>query len=182
MPRISALTTRCAAVLLALLPLSAAQAGIEIVIPEATEQLQNNIRAFLSLTRYAERDDVTPETMSRLQRRIVSETRAALEPLGYYEPEVKYETVQEGDDWRVTIHVKPGRPVRLSEVSVTVTGPGEQERAIQEVVELQEPSVSFVFLRHDWPASARLRPSGLDCSRKWKRKLSSSQVASASLP
>ena len=138
MPRISALTTRCAAVLLALLPLSAAQAGIEIVIPEATEQLQNNIRAFLSLTRYAERDDVTPETMSRLQRRIVSETRAALEPLGYYEPEVKYETVQEGDDWRVTIHVKPGRPVRLSEVSVTVTGPGEQERAIQEVIELQE--------------------------------------------
>jgi translocation and assembly module TamA len=123
--------------LLALLPLCAAQAGIEIVIPEATEQLQTNIRAFLSLTRYAERD-VTQETMSRLQRRIVSETRAALEPLGYYEPEVTYETVHEGDNWRVTIHVKPGRPVRLSEASVTVTGPGENERAIQEVVELQD--------------------------------------------
>ncbi len=138
MPRISALPTRCAAVLLALLPLSAAQAGIEIVIPEATEQVQNNIRAFLSLTRYAERDDVTQETMSRLQRRIVSETREALEPLGYYEPEVTYEAVQEGENWRVTIHVKPGRPVRLSEVSVTVTGPGEHQRAIQEVIELQE--------------------------------------------
>ncbi|HET9445994.1 MAG TPA: autotransporter assembly complex family protein [Steroidobacteraceae bacterium] len=124
--------------LLALLPLPAAQAGIEIVIPEVTEQLQNNIRAFLSLTRYAERDDVTPETMSRLQRRIVSETRAALEPLGYYEPEVTYETVQEGESWRVTIHVKPGRPVRLSEVSVSATGPGAQQRAIQEVIELQE--------------------------------------------
>ena len=58
--------------------------------------------------------------MSRLQRRIVSETRAALEPLGYYEPEVTYETAHEGDKWRVTIHVKPGRPVRLSEVSVNV--------------------------------------------------------------
>lgn len=137
MPRISARSTRCAAVLLALLPLSAAQAGIEIVIPEATEQVQNNIRAFLSLTRYAERDDVTQETMSRLQRRIVSETRAALEPLGYYEPEVTYETVHEGDNWRVTIHVKPGRPVRLSEVSVTVTGPGGNERAIREVIDIQ---------------------------------------------
>jgi translocation and assembly module TamA len=138
MPRISGLSTRYAAMLLAVLPLCAAQAGIEIVIPEATEQVQNNIRAFLSLTRYAERDDVTPETMSRLQRRIVSETRAALEPLGYYEPEVTYEAVQEGDNWRATIHVKPGRPVRLSEVSVTVTGPGEHERPIQEVIELQE--------------------------------------------
>ncbi len=138
MPRISTRSTRCAAVLLALLPLGAAQAGIEIVIPEATEQVQNNIRAFLSLTRYAERDDVTQETMSRLQRRIVSETRAALEPLGYYEPEVTYETSHEGDEWRVTIHVKPGRPVRLSEVSVNVIGPGVQERAIQEVIEAQE--------------------------------------------
>jgi translocation and assembly module TamA len=125
-------------VLLALLPLCAAQAGIEIVIPEATEPVQNNIRAFLSLTRYAERDDVTPEIMSRLQRRIVAETRAALEPLGYYEPEVTYETAHEGDNWRVTIQVKPGRPVRLSEVSVSVIGPGEHERAIQEVVELQD--------------------------------------------
>jgi len=140
MSRISARRpTRYAAVLLALLPLSAAQAGIEIVIPNVTEPVQNNIRAFLSLTRYAERDDVTQETMSRLQRRIVSETRAALEPLGYYEPEVTYATEPTGtSNWRVTIDVKPGRPVRLSEVSVTVTGPGEHERAIREVIDLQD--------------------------------------------
>jgi translocation and assembly module TamA len=120
-----------------LLPLPA-QAGIEIVIPEATEQVSNNIRAFLSLTRYAERDDVTPETMSRLQRRIVSETRAALEPLGYYEPDVKYETAHEANKWRVTIHVTPGRPVRLSEVTVNVIGPGANERAIREVIDAQD--------------------------------------------
>ena len=125
MPRSSARhSTRYAAALLALMPVAAAQAGIEIVIPDVLEPVQTNIRAFLSLTRYAERDDVTQETMSRLQRRIVSETRAALEPLGYYEPEVTYETSHEGDQWRVTIHVKPGRPVRLSEVSVNVIGPG----------------------------------------------------------
>lgn len=126
-----------ALLLLALLPLSA-QAKIEIVIPAATEQVQNNIRAFLSLTRYADRDDVTPETMSRLQRRIVAETRAALEPLGYYEPEVKYEAAQDGGNWRVTLHVTPGRPVRLSDVSVNVIGPGANERAIREVIEAEE--------------------------------------------
>ena len=139
MPRSSARrSTRYAAALLALLPVAAAQANIEIVIPDVLEPVQTNIRAFLSLTRYAERGDVTQETMSRLQRRIVSETRAALEPLGYYEPEVTYETAHEGDKWLVTIHVKPGRPVRLSEVSVNVIGPGLHERAIQEVIEAQE--------------------------------------------
>lgn len=137
MPRIPACRPNryAALLLLALLPLSAAQSAIEIVIPDLTEPVQNNIRAFLSLTRYAERDDVTQEVMSRLQRRIVSETRAALEPLGYYEPEVTYETAHEGDKWRVTLHVKPGRPVRLSEVSVTAAGPGAHARAIQEVID-----------------------------------------------
>ena len=72
MPRSSAL------LMLALLLPLAAQAKITIDIPEATEQVATNVRAFLSLTRYADRDDITPETMSRLHRRIVSETRAAL--------------------------------------------------------------------------------------------------------
>ena len=132
MPRSSAL------LMFALLLPPAAQAKIAIDIPEATEQVATNVRAFLSLTRYADRDDITPETMSRLHRRIVSETRAALEPLGYYEPEVTYETAQEGNDWRVTIHITPGRPVRLSDVSVNVTGPGAADRSIQEIVEAHE--------------------------------------------
>jgi len=132
MPRRSAL------LMFALLLPLAAQAMIEIEIPDVTAPIATNIRAFLSLTRYADRDDITQETMSRLHRRIVSETRAALEPLGYYEPEVKYETAHEGTDWRVTIHVTPGRPVRLSDVSVSVTGPGAPDRSIQEIVEAQE--------------------------------------------
>lgn len=131
--------TRCRALLLlALLPVWPAQAAIDVVIPDVTEAVRNNVLAFLSLSRYAERDDVTQEIMSRLQRRIVSETRQSLEPLGYYEPEVTYDVAQDGQRWLVTIHVKPGRPVRLSEVSVTATGPGAHERAIGEILDAQE--------------------------------------------
>lgn len=111
-----------------------AQAKIEIDIPEVTPAIEGNVRAFLSLTRYADRKDVTPEVMSRLQRRIVSETRKALEPLGYYEPKVEYDTHQEGEDWKVTIHLTPGRPVRLSEVDIRVEGPGKNERTLREVL------------------------------------------------
>jgi translocation and assembly module TamA len=139
MSRISARRSlRCVAALLALLPLGAAHASIEILIPDVTDQIQSNVRAFLSLTRYAERDDITPETMSRLQRRIVAETQDALEPLGYYEPKVKYETAHEGNKWRVMIFVTPGRPVRLSDVSVAATGPGADVRDIREIIEAQE--------------------------------------------
>lgn len=124
-------------VLAALLPLPAL-AKIEILIPEVSEAIQTNVRAFLSLTRYAERDDVTDEVMKRLQRRIVAETRQALEPLGYYEPEVSYDVQKSGELWRVTIRIEPGRPVRLSEVNVNVIGPGANDRTIQELLAAEE--------------------------------------------
>jgi translocation and assembly module TamA len=116
---------------------SSALAEIEIEIPEVTEQVETNIRAFLSLTRYADRTDVTPEVMSRLQRRIVAETERALEPLGYYEPTIEYRVADEGGGkWRVTILVTPGRPVRISEVEIDIRGPGAQARSLRE---LREP-------------------------------------------
>ncbi|HEY4368179.1 MAG TPA: autotransporter assembly complex family protein [Steroidobacteraceae bacterium] len=115
-----------------------ALAEIDIDIPDVTKPIEDNIRAFVSLTRYADRKDVTADTMSRLQRRIVSETRKALEPLGYYEPEVEYRVTQENQRWKVTILVKPGRPVRLSEVNVTAVGPGGDEPAIRDVIAAHE--------------------------------------------
>lgn len=121
----------------ALLPLPAL-AKIEIAIPNVSEAIQNNVRAFLSLTRYADRDDVTDEVMSRLQRRIIAETRQALEPLGYYEPEVAYDVQKQGELWKVTVRIEPGRPVRLSDVSVNVNGPGANDSAIRELVEAEE--------------------------------------------
>jgi translocation and assembly module TamA len=111
-----------------------AHADIKIEIPDVTPQVEGNVRAFLSLTRYADRKDVTPEVISRLQRRIVVETRKALEPLGYYEPEVTYEVAPDGENWKVTIHITPGRPVRLSDVSIQIDGPGRDARAIRAVI------------------------------------------------
>ncbi len=131
-------TARLLCVLFAFAWALPAHAGIRIEIPDVTPAVETNVRAFLSLTRYADRDDVTPETMSRLQRRIGTETREALQPLGYYEPEVSYDVRQAGDDWHVTINVRPGRPVRLSEVDIRVTGPGEDLRVLHEIIDAQE--------------------------------------------
>lgn len=112
----------------------AALAVIKIDIPDVPRPVEDNIRAFLSLTRYAERTDLTQETMGRLLRRVVSETRDALEPLGYYEPKVEYGAEHKGDDWIVTILVTTGRPVRISDVSIDVSGLGQDEPALRSII------------------------------------------------
>lgn len=115
--------------------LGTAHAEIDVEVPDLTPALETNVRAYLSLTRYAERDDVTAEIMTRLQRRIVGEVREALQPLGYYEPEVTYEVSGQENDWKVIVRVQPGRPVRLSEVTIDVTGPGADLRVLREIID-----------------------------------------------
>jgi translocation and assembly module TamA len=112
-----------------------AQGAIRVEVPDLTPALETNVRAYLSLTRYAERDDVTPEIMTRLQRRIVGEVREALQPLGYYEPEVTYEVSAQENDWTVIVRVRPGRPVRLSEVDIDLAGPGADLRVLRAIID-----------------------------------------------
>lgn len=112
-----------------------AQAGVEIKfeIDGGTQQMQDNLRAFLSLSRYTERTDLQADTMERLAARIPVEAAKALEPLGYYEAKITYTTEQtnaEKHDWLVRINVEPGRAVRLSEVNVSVTGEGKDDSRV----------------------------------------------------
>lgn len=126
-----------AAALLSFAPL--ARAGIAIEISGVEPQLEKNVRAFLSMTRYETRDDVSEEVMSRLQRRIPTEVRTALEPLGFYSATATYSAAQQSNakhivQWKVQIAIDPGRAVRLSEVIVQVHGPGAMDQTLQGII------------------------------------------------
>jgi len=114
---------------------------IDIKIDGGTDQMQNNVRAFLSLTRYAKRSDLEQDTLERLEARIPAEVSSALEPLGYYEPQVTYQTERrkpDKNDWKVTLNIMPGRAVRLSEVNIGVDGPGKDDQRIADEIDKHE--------------------------------------------
>jgi translocation and assembly module TamA len=112
-----------------------AHAGVDINlnIEGGTQQMQDNVRAFLSLSRYATRDDLQADTLERLDARIPAEAAKALEPMGYYEPQITYQAQRrkpDQNDWKVTINIVPGRAVRLSEVNISVTGDGKDDQRV----------------------------------------------------
>jgi translocation and assembly module TamA len=111
-----------------------ADVEIKLNIEGGTTQMENNVRAFLSLSRYTERSDMQAEIMERLAARIPVEVTKALEPLGYYEPVATYETHMtnaEKNNWQVNIKAVPGRAVRLSEVTISVEGAGKNDERIE---------------------------------------------------
>lgn len=104
-----------------------ARAGIEVQLEGLENELRNNVLIFLSVERYRERDDIDQDTMQRLFNRIDGEVRRALKPLGYYDPEVQASFAARGPDWRVSIAVDPGQPVRLRELKIGIEGPGADD-------------------------------------------------------
>jgi translocation and assembly module TamA len=104
-----------------------ALAAVDIKIEGVRDELANNIRPFLSLTRYADRDDVTAEVMARLERRIPAEVKKALEPLGYFQSTAQTKISQDGKKWTVVITVEAGRAIRISEVNIAIRGEGETD-------------------------------------------------------
>ena len=113
-------------------------ADIDIQISGVTEVLERNVREFMSMTRYAERADLSEEIVSRLARRIPSEVRSALEPLGYYSATATYEVTSDAADWVVLIRIDPGRAVRISQAEVTVVGDGANDADLQALLKRED--------------------------------------------
>jgi translocation and assembly module TamA len=105
--------------LLLLLPL-AAQAGVTLVVQGVKEPLEPAVRAGVTLSQYARRS-VSEAQIRRLYEQAPDEVRAALEPYGYYDASVRGSLTRTGaDDWRVTLTIVPGEPVRITAVHVSL--------------------------------------------------------------
>jgi translocation and assembly module TamA len=103
--------------LLLLLPM-AAQAGVQLAVQGIDDPLQGAVRAGVELSQYAKRP-VSEAQIRRLYEEAPSQVRSALEPYGYYDATVQGTLTRLGDtDWRVTLAVRPGEPVRIDEVRV----------------------------------------------------------------
>jgi translocation and assembly module TamA len=114
--------------------LSPARADIDLEV-RVNDELRSNVIAYLSLSRYRERE-LDAATVERLHNRVEREVRDALRPFGYYEPIVKSEvTPLEKGSWRAVIDIDPGPPVIVEAVEVRVTGPGAEDPQFRRIME-----------------------------------------------
>ncbi len=111
-------------VLLALVP----QPGIaEVRISGVEAELENNIRAYVSLA--GEPCDAPAWRVRRRFRDIESEIRDALQPFGYYEPQIEVELELNPDCWQAGAKVLPGEPVRLRRLETEISGEARNDPA-----------------------------------------------------
>ncbi|HEY0661909.1 MAG TPA: autotransporter assembly complex family protein, partial [Lysobacter sp.] len=133
-----------------LLAAGAAQAatvtGVEIrgLDPVMTQ----NVRVSLSLVD-AIGKDVSGRRLAYLVREAENETREALEPFGYYSPEIKVERTRDGEGDSATtaavITVVLGEPVKVRRAHVAIEGPGGNDRYLKEDLGEFKPQAGDAF-------------------------------------
>jgi translocation and assembly module TamA len=112
-----------------------AHADIKIHISGVEGALRDNVLAYLSLQRFAKRDDLDAAMIDRLFQRATGEAQSALRPYGYYEPRVHGQLRADGKDWRVDLRIEPGTPVVVASAKVTIAGPGTEDASLKHVLE-----------------------------------------------
>ncbi|MEO7433044.1 MAG: autotransporter assembly complex family protein [Dokdonella sp.] len=117
-----------------LLVAGAADAGrVSVQLDGVDGPLRDAVLAGLEMNQYGERD-VTAAQARRLYEHAESEVRSALEPYGYYNPQVSGELNESGDSYVAVVHVVPGDPVTLSALDIVLDGDADGQLPVQKAV------------------------------------------------
>ncbi len=115
--------------LMLLLALSARSAWAEPVrvdIGGVGGDLLNNVRSYLSITRYIGKD-LSEARVRQLHLKATAEIDQALQPFGYYEPKVQASIKLIEGQWQVRYQIDPGPATRVSQIDIQLIGPGRDD-------------------------------------------------------
>ncbi|MFA7061606.1 MAG: POTRA domain-containing protein, partial [Pedobacter sp.] len=165
-PRCGAIHAAFACLLLLLflaLPLHAAEL-VEIVISGIEGDALKNVQSTLVLPTGLVGDGTVDRLwLERFAKQADDKVRTALEPFGYYNALVTVTLETVGEAYRLLVKVLPGEPVRLSEVKVTVVGPGREERRLARLAATFPLNKGDVLLQPGYEeAKAALKSSAQD--------------------
>lgn len=121
--------------LLFALPLSAYAAAVQVVIEGVSGELLENVRASLSIEREKEQPALSEARIRRLHGLAPDEIRRALQPFGYYRPQIESELVRKDSALTARYRIVPGPPIRLSNIDLRLSGAGTEDTAFQRLIE-----------------------------------------------
>lgn len=125
----------CISFLLPLRPL-AALAGVPLVVDirGLEKTLHTNVTRFLSIEKNKNKDELNARWIKRLHEQAPEEIRQALQPFGYYLPEIQAELSKENDTWLARYTIDAGEPVRFSKRDIQWTGEGISNPLFQQSI------------------------------------------------
>ena len=145
---VRALVCVCLAMQLFLVtPLQAAPL-VDVVIAGVDDRILDNVKAVLTIYKKRNQENLSEWRIRRMHEDAIGEIKKALEPYGYYSPEVLTDLAKTGEKWQAEYTIIPGKPVTISAVSIQIENIGEEVAEIEKVV-AAFPLDRGMILEHD---------------------------------
>ena len=107
--------------LLAALP---AAAGVDVKIEGVDGELRSNIEQRLAIGDLQDRKDLDEALVLRLHQQAEGDIRSALQPFGYYSPQVQAQLGGTAPRWKARYTVDPGIPTLVERLDIRIDGDG----------------------------------------------------------
>ncbi|MDX1654542.1 MAG: autotransporter assembly complex family protein [Candidatus Competibacteraceae bacterium] len=97
--------------------------------------LLNNIRVYLGIWELDGEIVTSPFRLRWLHANAEEEIRRALQPFGFYRPDIEAELEETPDRWVARYRIEPNDPIRISDLTVAIEGEARQDPAYQRLLE-----------------------------------------------
>ena len=151
------LTALCALLLSG--QLHAQQPIVNVLIEGLDAQLEANVRLFLSMEQQKGHPLLSEGRIRRLHNKAPQEIAAALQPYGYYRPEITSSLNQlESGEWQARYVIDPGPGIPIAEFNLTINGEIRDDPELKKLVEVHGLRVDAVFVHPQYDGfKSRLR-------------------------
>lgn len=128
---------------------------LQLSVNGVSDEIAGNVRAFLSIASLEDQSITSESRLRFLHRRAMDEIGEALEPFGFYNPEIKTELNQLSDgNWQAIYTITPGPQVMLTRVNISLLGEGQTDPVFNEIVGTTPLKIDSVL---DQQAYSRLK-------------------------
>lgn len=105
--------------------------SLQVQVSGLPEQPLKNIMERLSEKQANVKHDFTEATILRFYRNIPKEIKRAIQPYGYFKPQIRSYINQKGNFWFSNFLVTPGPRLRFTTIDFKITGQGAQDPVFQ---------------------------------------------------
>ncbi len=93
-----------------------------------------NVQNALSIYEYQNREAPAPLRVEWLNEQAPEEIRMALEPYGFYRPEIQTNLKKEGENWVATYKINPEDPIKINDLIFEIEGEGSRKRIFKTII------------------------------------------------
>jgi len=119
---------------LMLVPVARAALDVDVEIHGVSDELLANVRAFLTVEQQRKDPTLTVERLQRYHQKAPAEIAEALHPFGYYQAETKTSLSEHDGRWTARYDIDTGLPVLITDLNISLHGPGENDAEFKRLV------------------------------------------------